>query len=106
MKLFARLGAVLLAALFLAPLSSFADTPGDHPAYLRAMSDLRAARWLIEHHPSSWSQGVDEVEAVRQIDEALHDLREAAFDDGKDANFHPQIDERPDQPGRLHQAAE
>lgn len=106
MKLFARFSAALLALLFLAPFGAWADMPGAHPAYLHAMSDLRAARWLIEHHPPNWSQGIDEADAVRQIDLALHDLKEAAYDDGKDPDFHPHIDERPDQPGRLHQALE
>lgn len=104
MKLLARLGALLLALAVLVPLSASADAPGEHPAYMHALSDLRAARWLIDHHPPNWSQGGDEAEAVHQIDEAIRELREAAFDDGKDLNFHPAVDERPDQPGRLHGA--
>jgi hypothetical protein len=36
-----------------------------HPAYLHALSDLRAARWLIQHRPGDWVQNGDEMEAVR-----------------------------------------
>ena len=28
-----------------------ADLPGHHPAYLHALTDLRAARWNLEHRP-------------------------------------------------------
>lgn len=31
------------------PLSACADLPGMHPGYLHALTDLRAARWNLEH---------------------------------------------------------
>jgi hypothetical protein len=105
MKRILHIGAISLIVA-LAPLASHADTPGAHPAYLHAISDLRAARWLIEHRPGSWKAGEDEAAAVRQIDEAIHDMKIASFDDGKNVNDHPPVDERPDQPGRLHEALE
>src|ERR1700728_3365878 len=73
-----------------------APPPQRHPAYLHALSDLRAARWLIEHHPGDWAQTSDEVEAVRQIDAAINDIRKAAIDDGKNLGDHPRVDEHPD----------
>jgi hypothetical protein len=75
-----------------------------HPAYLHALSDLRAARWLIEHRPGDWAQTADEQESVRQIDAAINDIKKAAFDDGKNLNDHPPLDERPDHRGRIHEA--
>jgi hypothetical protein len=75
-----------------------------HPAYLHALSDLRAARWLIEHRPGDWQQSVDEVEAVRRIDSAINEIRHAAIDDGKSLAYHPVVDERPDHRGRIHEA--
>ncbi|HMK86846.1 MAG TPA: hypothetical protein VK437_12885 [Steroidobacteraceae bacterium] len=78
--------------------------PAHHPAYLHALSDLRAARWLIEHRPGDWAQTADEQEAVRQIDAGIADIKRAAIDDGKNLNDHPPIDERPDHPGRIHEA--
>jgi len=80
--------------------------PSRHPAYLHALSDLRGARWLIEHRPGDWAQTSDEVEAVQQIDAAINDIKKAAIDDGKNLNDHPRIDERPDHPGRIHEALE
>jgi hypothetical protein len=83
-----------------------APAPPQHPAYLHALSDLRAARWLIEHRPGDWAQTSDEVEAVRQIDAAIGDIKNAALDDGKNLNDHPAVDERPEHRGRIHEALE
>jgi len=77
-----------------------------HPAYLRALSDLRAARWLIEHRPGDWLQSADEAEAVRGIDAAINEIKRAAADDGKNLAYHPAVDERPDHRGRIHEALE
>jgi hypothetical protein len=79
-------------------------TQGDHPYYLHALSDLRAARWMIEHRPGNWEQTMDEIEAVKQIDAAIKEIRTAAIEDGKDINDHPKADEHPDHMGRLHDA--
>ena len=37
--------------LALVTLTANADLPGKHPYYLHALSDLRAARWMLEHRP-------------------------------------------------------
>ena len=77
-----------------------------HPAYLHALTDLRAARWLIEHRPGDWAQTGDEMEAVRRIDAAISEIRRASIDDGKNLADHPPLDERPDHHGRIHEAVE
>jgi hypothetical protein len=77
-----------------------------HPAYLHALSDLRAARWLIQHRPGDWAQTGDEIEAVRRIDAAIGEIRQASIDDGKNLADHPALDERPDHRGRIHEALE
>ncbi|TDX01614.1 hypothetical protein [Dinghuibacter silviterrae] len=79
---------------------------GDHPYYLHALSDLRAARWMLQHRPGNWDQTVDEVEAVRQIDAAIGEIKKASIDDGKNLEDHPPVDEHPDHPGRLHDAVD
>ena len=91
-------GATLLAGCAAPP------PPAHHPAYLHALSDLRAARWMIEHRPGDWAQSVDEVESVRQIDAAINDIKQAAIDDGKNLADHPPVDEHPDHRGRIHAA--
>jgi hypothetical protein len=77
-----------------------------HPAYLHALTDLRAARWLIEHRTGDWAQTTDEVEAVRRIDAAINEIKHASIDDGKNLADHPPLDERPDHRGRIHEAVE
>src|ERR1700761_2060023 len=77
-----------------------------HPAYLHALTDLRAARWLIEHRPGDWAQTGDEMEAVHRIDAAINEIRKASIDDGKNLADHPPLDERPDHRGRIHEAVE
>ena len=52
--------------------------PPQHPAYLHALSDLHAAR----------------------------KIKRAAFDDGKNANARPPVDEHPDNRGRIRQASQ
>jgi hypothetical protein len=71
---------------------------------LHALSDLRAARWMIEHRPGDWQQTMDEQEAVRRIDRAINEIKQASIDDGKNVNDHPPVDEVAGQPGRLHAA--
>ena len=78
--------------------------PGQRPAYLHALTDLRAARWMIQHRPGNWAQSNLELDAVKQIDAAINDIKQAAINDGKNIDDHPQVDERNDHNGRLHAA--
>ncbi|HTB53297.1 MAG TPA: hypothetical protein VK718_11050 [Ferruginibacter sp.] len=87
--------------------SSKTNSPKDgHPYYLHALSDLRAARWMIEHRPGNWAQTNDEMEAVKQINAAIGEIKKASIDDGKDIDDHPKVDERNDHDGRLHEAVD
>jgi hypothetical protein len=95
---------MLLSISFISKANSSSN--GDHPYYLHALSDLRAARWMIEHRPGDWQRTVDEVEAVKQIDAAIGEIKKAAIEDGKDINDHPKVDERNDHDGRLHEAVD
>src|SRR5450631_1312966 len=89
--------------LFTAVHANAATSPkGEHPYYLHALSDLRAARWMIEHRPGNWQQTTDEMEAVRQIDAAIGEIKKASIDDGKNLADHPAVDERNEHDGRLH----
>jgi hypothetical protein len=101
MKRYVRFVVLVIGILTLACCVS---APHSHPAYLHALSDLRAARWMIEHRPGDWARTVDEVEAVHQIDGAINDIKKAAIDDNKDIGWHPAVDERPEHMGRLHEA--
>jgi hypothetical protein len=104
MQIFNSRRAIVVAAFALLAGCVAAPPPAHHPAYIHALSDLRAARWLIEHRPGNWAQTTDEVEAVRQIDAGINDIKKAAINDGKSLTDHPPVDEQPDHRGRIHQA--
>ena len=98
---------VASALLVAAPLCvAHADLPGKHPLYLHALSDLRTARWMIEHRPGDAAVSGHEDVAIQEIDAAIGEVKAAAIDDGKDLHDHPSIDFGGDRPGRLHKAIE
>jgi hypothetical protein len=94
---------MLLAAL---PFAASADLPGKHPYYLHALTDLRTARWMLEHRPGDAAVSGQEDVAITEIDGAIGEIKRAAIDDGKDIHDHPKLDVPPDHPGRLHKALE
>ncbi|HKX45060.1 MAG TPA: hypothetical protein VJO99_28135 [Burkholderiaceae bacterium] len=97
---------LLFAALI--PLgAAAADAPGKHPAYLHALSDLRAAHTLIEQRPGGSAQvHADEQRAIMYIDETINEIKRASIDDGKNLDDHPPVDTKLDRNGQLHQASE
>jgi len=96
-------GLLLLRAL---PLAANADLPGKHPYYLHALSDLRTARWMLEHRPGDAAVSGQEDVAITEIDKTIGEIKKAAIDDGKDIHDHPKVDVPNDHPGRLHKSLE
>jgi hypothetical protein len=101
MKIIALAGIALLGAS-----PTWADTPGKHPAYLHALSDLRDARAHLQQVTSSNSIDQAEMHAIEQIDKAINDIKQAAIMDGKNIQDHVPVDAKMDRPGRLHRARE
>ncbi|WP_394781594.1 hypothetical protein [Undibacterium sp.] len=84
-----------------------ADEPGRHPAYLHALSDLRAANWMLEHRrPEDGAIADDELIARDEIGAAFNEIKRAAIYDGKDIRFHPETDVALPRDGRLHKAVD
>jgi hypothetical protein len=75
-----------------------------HPWYLHALSDLRNARANLERKGGDKQMKWDEHDAIGAIDRAIHDIKEAALDDGKNLEDHPAIDAHEAREGRLHKA--
>jgi hypothetical protein len=91
-------GAVLFAAV-----SATADTPGRHPHYLRARSDLRTAQLLLRVRDEP--NVMRHVHAVDvEIDAAIREIDHAAVLDRKDMEDHPRFDANVDRPGRFNKA--
>jgi hypothetical protein len=99
------LGVSSLVVFLALPFAANADLPGKHPAYLHALSDLRTARWMLEHRPGDAAVSRHEDAAIMEIDKAIGEIKHAAIDDGKDLHDHPGADVA-DRPGRLHKALE
>ena len=77
-----------------------------HPAYLHALTDLRDARWNLEHRPGDAAVSTQEDVAIVEIDRAIADAKTAAMEDGKNVYQHPPEDAAMNRHGRLHHAAE
>ena len=103
-----KLRQLLLSGLLLAvlPFAANADLPGKHPYYLHALSDLRAARWLLNHRPGDAAVSAHEDVALVEIQKAIDEIKHAAIDDGKNIEDHPPVQGANDRPGRLHKAVE
>lgn len=84
------LGVALAASLPL--LAAAQPLPGKHPAYLHALSDLRAARWLLYHQPGDAQVSSQEDVGITEIDAAIAEIKRASIDDGKDLKDHPAVD--------------
>ena len=114
MKLASRLAAALVAApLILAATGCVVAPPPPppapaphHPAWLHALTDLRDARWNLEHRPGDAAVGTQEDVAIVETDRAIADARTAAIEDGKNVWQHPPEDAKIDRRGRLHHANE
>jgi hypothetical protein len=63
-----------------------AEVPGPHPAYLHALSDLRAARHYLNDRWAWAPVRHDDEAAIREIDAAINEIKIASIDDGKGLN--------------------
>jgi hypothetical protein len=85
---------------------AFADSPGRHPAYLHALTDLRHARAHLERVTPNERMDREEEHAIAEIDKAIAEIKQAAIDDGKNLNDHPPVDAHLGHAGRYHRALE
>jgi hypothetical protein len=87
------------------PAAAVAASPAAaHPWYLHALSDLRNARANLERQGGDKHVKWDEHESIAAIDRAIHDIKAAALDDGKNLDDHPPIDAAEPRVGRLNKA--
>ncbi len=86
------LAALALTASFTALSAGAADLPGRHPAYLHALTDLRDARWNLEHRAGDAAVSAQEDVAIVETDRAIQEAKTAAMEDGKNIEDHPHED--------------
>ena len=87
------------------PTTMNADTPGRHPAYLRARSDLRRAQMLlrVREEPNVTRRL---IEADHEVEAAIGEVDRAAFLDRKDLDEHPRVDAFPERRDRFRRIVE
>lgn len=92
-------------AAVLAPAIVSADTPGHHPAYQHARSNLRAAQFLmrVREEPNVTRHM---VEADHEVEAAIHEIDQAAVIDHKDIDDHPHVDLRLERRERFRKIVE
>lgn len=92
-------------AAAVAPAVVKADTPGRHPAYLHARSDLRAAQFLlrVREEPNVTRHL---LEADHEVEAAIGEIDRAAVIDRKDLDDHPRVDLHVDRQGRFRKTVE
>ena len=88
-----------------APTPAVVASPQAHPAYLHALTDLRHARALLER-PAKSDVKWDENTAIREIDAAINEIKQASIDDGKPLEDHPPVDAKMHHRDRLRKAEE
>jgi hypothetical protein len=93
---------IAAALSFVFPTVSLAGFFGDHPSYLHAASNLRHARQLLER-PDAPNVAGPEQAAIREIDAAIAEIKQAARDDWKPADL-PSLNLHLDFRGRMHEA--
>jgi hypothetical protein len=96
---------VLFASVTLLAMGASAAPPQEHPAYLHALSDLRDARAHLQR-PNGGALQHQEQDAISEIDKAIHEIKAASIDDGKNINDHMPVDDHLEWGGRLHRAHE
>jgi tetratricopeptide (TPR) repeat protein len=77
-----------------------------HPAYLNALSDLRFARAHLDKLAPSDVVTDQELQAIKEIDAAIGEIKTASIDDGKNLSDHPAIDVNLKKADRYHAALE
>jgi hypothetical protein len=105
MKLRTLMLSLVGLAAAITPAAVNADTPGRHPAYLHARSDLRAAQFLlrVREEPNVTRHL---VQADREVEAAIGEIDRAAVIDRKDLDDHPRADVNLDRRGRFGKTVE
>jgi len=110
-RLIVSAAALALALPLVAPAQAQVPPPppppgyGHHPAYLHALTDLRDARWYLDH-PRKYALEERERHAIAEVDRAIDLVQRAAYYDGKDVYEHPREDAGIDARGRLRRVSE
>jgi hypothetical protein len=82
----------LFAVAALLPRGAQAQEDGPHSQYRDAPQELRMARAYLNDGWTWEAVRQQDNRAIAEIDAAIHDIKAAAFDDGRELFDHPPID--------------
>jgi len=80
----------------------------DHPHYRQALADLRTARAYLrsDRGDNDTNVNADQRDAMERINHAIGEIRRASIDDGRAADYRPDIDTSLNRRERLQKAAD
>src|SRR6202451_790750 len=97
--------AALAVVAMMIPIGGKADTPGRHPRYLRARSDLRAVQWLSRvHEERNVMRNLKRCD--EEIEAGIHEIDMASVIDRRALEDQPHIDAHLDRNGRFRKMME
>lgn len=88
MRTIRRLRVIVGAAMLIALFAITSPAKAQEPHYLRALSQLRAARDYIQYDKGQ-AYGDVRQHAIDEINKAIDEVKHAAWDDGKNTMFQP-----------------
>ena len=80
-----------------------ADKHKDHTAGAGIVTELRAARWMLDHWPGNWLQDKQVIVAGKEIDDAVEEMSKAGIGEENTEAQLP-VDNRADTIGRMREA--
>lgn len=83
---------LVIAATALVPAGTRAQDVPARPAYFHALEHLRVARAYLHDNWAYEPVRQQDNQAIAEIDAAIHDIKAATFDDGRNIDDHPPID--------------
>ena len=69
-----------------------ANSAANHPGYVQALSDLRAAQWMLTHQTGDAKVYDDEKVALNETNAAIGEIKNASIDDGKSSSDRGNVD--------------
>jgi hypothetical protein len=98
------LAVIAVATLAIGATASHSQNEGPHPAFLKALNDLRLMRGYLDKLTPAEQIDEKTQSAIDEIDAAIHEIKEAGIDDGKGLRDHAQIDAAITPSERFHKA--
>jgi hypothetical protein len=86
MRILRRVGVAFCAFTALMLFATTAQAQAGEPHYLRALADLRTARDYLQYDQNPATTG-DRHHAVGEINHAIQEIKNAAWDDGRNTEF-------------------